>query len=140
MGKNLYDEFRKMNKKLTAEDISMLPPLQLAYIGDAVYELFIRTYLMQSGLTVNELHKEAIGYVRAKAQSDIVHFLEQDLSEDEKGVVKRGRNAKSGSVPKNANLIDYKYATGFESLAGYLYLTRQDQRILELFNKIVSNS
>ncbi|WP_234978626.1 Mini-ribonuclease 3 [Anaerosalibacter sp. Marseille-P3206] len=117
----------------------MLSPLQLAYIGDAVYELFIRTYLLQSNKPVHELHKEATHYVKAKAQSDIVHFLSEDLTEDEKGIVKRGRNAKTYSSPKNANIIDYKYATGFETLVGFLYLTGQEARMMELFDKIVSH-
>ena len=115
----------------------MLSPLQLAYIGDAVYELFIRTYLLERDLPVHELHKEAIKYVKAKAQSDIVHGLEDELTEEEKAIVKRGRNAKTYSSPKNADLIDYKYATGFESLIGFLYLTGRQERMMELFHKII---
>lgn len=140
MEKKLYDGFRCMNKKIDSKDVMMMSPLQLAYIGDAVYELFVRTYLMERDISVNDLHKEAIQYVKAKGQSDIVHFLQDELTEEENNIVKRGRNAKSSSVPKNANLIDYKYATGFESLIGFLYLTGRDERILEIFEKITQIS
>lgn len=130
--------FRKMNTELSAEDIAMLSPLQLAYIGDAVYELLVRTYLLKKKLPVKELHKSTTKYVKAKAQATIVHVLEDVLSEEEQTVVKKGRNAKSNTMPKNADMIDYKYATGFEALMGYLYLTGQDNRIAELF-EVVSN-
>ena len=115
----------------------MLSPLQLAYIGDAVYELFVRTYLLDKGMPVGKIHEETIQYVKAKSQSDIVHALEDILTQEEKSLVVRGRNAKSNSIPKNAQLIDYKYATGFESLIGYLYLTGADNRMVELFEKII---
>lgn len=133
------NSLKNMNKTMTAREASMLSPLQLAYVGDAVYELFIRTYLLHSNKPVHELHKEATHYVKAKAQSDIVHFLSEDLTEEEITIVKRGRNAKTYSSPKNADIIDYKYATGFETLIGYLYLTGRDERMMELFNKIVSH-
>ena len=129
--------FRDMNTKLTAEDIVMLSPLQLAYIGDAVYELLVRTYLLKKGLSVKELHKATINFVKAKSQANIVHNLEEELTEHEKIVVKKGRNAKSNTVPKNANLIDYKYATGFEALIGELYLGGKDERLSELFLQIL---
>ena len=125
-----------MNTKLSGEDIAMLSPLQLAYIGDAVYELLVRTYLLKKGLTVKELHKATIKYVKAEAQANIVHILEDVLTDYEQTVVKKGRNAKTNTVPKNANMIDYKYATGLEALFGYLYLTCQDKRISELFQMI----
>ncbi|WMM25548.1 ribonuclease III domain-containing protein [Tissierella sp. MB52-C2] len=128
--------FRKTNKDITAEDIDMLSPLQLAYIGDAVYELLVRTYLLQKKLPVNKLHKATIEYVKAKAQANIVHMLEDTLTEEEQTIVKKGRNAKSHTIPKNANMIDYKYATGFEALIGYLYLKRRDERISEMFEMI----
>ena len=129
--------FRNINTQLSGEDMNMLSPLQLAYVGDAVYELFVRTYLLKKGLSVNELHKEATKYVKAKEQSRIIHMLDEYLTEDEKGLVKRGRNAKTNTTPKNAEMIDYKYATGLECLVGYLYLSRQDSRLAELFEKIV---
>lgn len=128
--------FRVVNKELDGEDIAMLSPLQLAYVGDAVYELLVRTYILDKGSNVNQLHKKATKYVKANAQSEIVHYIEEYLTDSEKNIVKRGRNTKTNTSPKNANLIDYKYATGFEALIGYLYLTRQDERISELFTKI----
>jgi len=136
---SIFDGFRLMNKEWSMGDIRMLSSTQLAYIGDAVYELFIRTHILSKrNISVNELHKEAIQYVKAKSQAEIILSLEDRLTEEEWSFVKRGRNAKSTSVPKNANLIDYKYATGFEALIGYLYLSGQDKRILEIFRIIVS--
>lgn len=134
MQKNI---FRDANTNLSGEDIRMLSPLQLAYVGDAVYELFIRTHLLNKGLNVNELHKATIKYVKAKAQSDIIHRIYESLFEEEKTYVKKGRNAKSHTTPKNADLLDYKYATGFECLFGYLYLTNQDSRLDEIFKYII---
>lgn len=129
--------FRAVNTKLTAEDILMLSPLQLAYVGDAVYELLIRTYLLEKGFSAGKLHKLATNYVKAEAQANIVHVIEERLTEKEANVVRRGRNSKSNTVPKNANLIDYKYATGFEALIGYLYLNEEDERISEIFDMIL---
>ena len=128
--------FRKTNEKLTGEDIMMLSPLQLAYVGDAVYELLVRTYLMERGLSVGQLHKLATKYVKAKAQSDIVHAIEDELTEKEKTIVKRGRNSKSNTTPKNAEMIHYKYSTGFEALIGYLYLQGEEERLKQVFEKI----
>lgn len=128
--------FRSANTKLTREDIMMLSPLQLAYVGDAVYELLVRTYLLNKGKTVGELHRETTKYVKAKSQAEIIHMLEDDLSDKEKTIVRRGRNSKSNTMPKNANMIDYKYATGFEALIGYLYLTGNDERLSSLFIEI----
>ncbi len=107
--------------------------LALAYIGDAIWEIFIREHLVQSGeMKPDRLHKFATKYVKAKAQSDVLHMLMQTLSEAEQTIVKRGRNAKSGSTPKNGSLIDYRHATGFESLIGYLYLQGEFDRLQEL--------
>ena len=137
MEKEYQNSFRNINTNLNGEDINMLSPLQLAYIGDAVYELFVRTYLLKKGTPVQKLHNETTKYVKAKSQSDIIHALEDILTEEEKSLVRRGRNAKTNSMPKNAKLMDYKYATGFESLIGYLYLTKRDNRMVELFNTII---
>lgn len=129
--------FRNINTNLSKEDISMLSPLQLAYVGDAVYELLVRTYLLNIGLNVNELHKSATKYVKAKAQASIVHSIEKTLTDDEMSYIKKGRNAKIHSSPKNADILDYKYATGFECLFGYLFLTGKDSRMKEIFDKII---
>ena len=128
--------FRMSNQRLNGEDLAMLSPLQLAYIGDAVYELLIRTYVMDIDLSVNQLHIKATKYVKANAQSEIIHYLEKYLTEDEKGIVKRGRNAKTNTNPKNTSMIDYKFATAFETLFGYLYLTEQYSWITEIFDII----
>lgn len=128
--------FRSANLNLSGEDIMMLSPLQLAYIGDVVYELFIRTYVLDKSLNVNNLHKRTIKYVRAKTQAEILHSIEDKLTEKELSYVRKGRNTKTNSSPKNSDLIDYKYATGFECLLGYLYLTNQDERLKEVFDYI----
>ena len=108
-------------------------PLVLAYIGDAVFDLIIRTKIVSEGnAPVNKLHKKASGYVKASAQAKILHNIEELLTEEENSVYKRGRNAKSATVPKNADLIDYRTATGFECLIGYLYLDHKYERIIEL--------
>lgn len=119
-------------------DVKMMAPLVLAYMGDAVYEAFIRNYLIKrSKVSVNELHKAATKYVKAKAQAEIVHALEAELSEDEWVVIKRGRNQKSATTPKNAVLIDYKYATGFEALLGYLFFCGKTERLLVVMKRAV---
>lgn len=131
--KNIY---LKANHNIKKEDIAMLSPLQLAYIGDSVYELLVRTYLINRGDSVNQLHKKATRFVRAKAQTEYFHKIEDRLSDEEIRIVKRGRNTKS-NVPKSASVSDYKYATGFEALIGYLYLRGRDVRIMEIFNMII---
>lgn len=129
--------FFDMNKNLNAEDIAMLSPLQLAYIGDAVYELMIRTYILGLNDQVHELHKKATSYVKAEAQAEIVHGLEEELSEEEIRIFKRGRNAKSKTRSKNADMIDYRYSTGFEALIGYLYLNKKYDRLKSIVEKSI---
>ena len=136
------DEFLKnmqSNTNVKSEtEVKMMSPLVLAYIGDAIYEMFIRDYLInQSKISVNKYHKKATGYVKAKAQADAVHGLESELTEAEWTIVKRGRNQKSATVPKNANLTDYKYATGFEALLGYLFYIGEHKRLSLIMNKAV---
>lgn len=128
--------FRQMNQSLSREDVDMLSPLQLAYIGDAVYELFVRTVILNRDQNSKLLHKKATGYVSASAQAELVHALEERLEEKEQEMVRKGRNAKTNTSPKNAELIDYKYATGFECLMGYLYLSGKDERLTEIFEEI----
>ena len=116
---------------------SQYSPLTLAYIGDAVYELFVRTYLLRdANFPVNKLHKTAIGMVNAKAQSDLFQKVKESLTEDELAVYKRGRNTNS-HPPKNADMVDYKSATGVEALIGYLYLMGEADRIAELMQHLV---
>lgn len=119
--------------ELEDTDIRTYSPLTLAYIGDAIYELVIRTILVEKGNTqVNKLHQRASKLVKASAQSEIVEKLKPYLTEDEMGIFKRGRNAKSFTMAKNASMSDYRRATGFEALMGHLYLTEQWDRMLEL--------
>lgn len=110
--------------------------LTLAYIGDAVYEVFIRDFLLNQGLTKpNHLHKEATKYVSARAQAEIIQAMvavEGFLSEEELLIYKRGRNMKSHTSAKNTDIITYRIATGFEALIGYLHLNKQEQRLNEV--------
>ena len=108
-------------------------PLTLAYIGDGVYEIIIRTILLEQGnAPVNVLNKKASSIVKAQAQANLIHSIEGDLNEEEMAVYKRGRNAKSATSAKNASIRDYRTATGFEALIGYLYMDNQMERALEL--------
>lgn len=110
-----------------------LNPLVLAYIGDAVYEVFVRQYLISlPNHRPHQLHKQATAFVSAKAQSAALERWLPVLTEEETYVVKRGRNAKSGSTPKNTDIVDYRRSTGFECLIGYLYYKRQFDRLHSL--------
>lgn len=110
----------------------------LAYIGDAVYELYIREHIMKnSKLQVNKLHKQAIKYVSAKSQANIVQHIDTILTEEEKAVIKRGRNKVANTIPKNTDVVTYKIATGFESLIGYLYIKKELKRLEEIINKSI---
>jgi ribonuclease III family protein len=116
-------------------DEKQLNSLALAYMGDAVFEIYIRHHLLQGGkVKPNQLHKTATKFVSAKAQASILfHILEQNiLTEYEHSVVMRGRNAKSGSIPKNTDVQTYRYGTAFEALIGYLYLSKNEARLEEL--------
>lgn len=108
-------------------------PLALAYMGDAVYEVLIRTRVMNRGsMQVNKMHKKSASLVKAEAQARMIQALQEELTEEETAVYKRGRNAHSASSAKNASIRDYRMATGFEALVGYLYLTGQYERLLKL--------
>ncbi|CAM4401677.1 Mini-ribonuclease 3 [Saccharibacillus endophyticus] len=114
----------------------LLPPLVLAYIGDAVFEVAVRQYLIgHSNLRPHHLHREATKFVSAGAQARMLFRIESLLTEDEADMVRRGRNAKSGSVPKNADVLEYRHATGLECLAGYLYYSGRAGRLEELIRK-----
>ena len=125
--------YLKETFELEYQDIRTYSPLTLAYIGDAIYELVIRTILVEKGNTqVNKLHNRASRLVKASSQSAMIEKLKPYLTEEEMGVFKRGRNAKAATMAKNATMSDYRRATGFEALMGYLYLTEQWERMLEL--------
>ena len=118
---------------LNKEDIKMLSPLVWAYMGDAVYEQFIRKYIIDQGVSKNgAYHRKAIKYVSANAQVRILKEIEPYLTEEELNIVKRGRNSNPHSHAKNADIVDYKWATGFEALIGFLYLNEQNDRLNEI--------
>ncbi len=126
---------------MTKDEARRISPLILAYEGDAVYELKVRTFLLgQKEYNVNTLHRLASKFVSAAAQSRLMEKLEPMLSEEEQEIYHRGRNAKSHSRPKNAEMIEYRRATGFECLFGYLHLSGQTERIDYLFEQIAADN
>ena len=130
------ERMQKTDKARTKTEVRMMQPLVLAYVGDAIFELFVCNYLVNKKAGhVNEYHKESTCYVNASAQSKIIHALKPSLTDEEWTIVKRGRNQKSATVPKNADLSDYKYATGFEALLGYLFYIGDYERLMMVMNK-----
>ena len=120
-------------------EVNLMSPLVWAYVGDSVYEVFIRTHLVETTkLKPHRLHIESIKYVKAKAQAQILERLENSLTEKEKEIVRRTRNTENHHVPKNADRSDYMYATAFEGLIGYLYLSGQTERLNEILNKCIN--
>ena len=120
---------------MRTQEFKLLNGLALAYVGDAVYEIAIRDYLIHQGYTKpNQLHKEATRFVSARAQAQLMQGLlsEEVLSEEELTMYRRGRNAKSHTTAKNADVTTYRVATGFEALFGYLHLSQQATRLEEL--------
>jgi len=145
MGENLNQVESKSNGLLEAiqqtfdcktADLRALSPLTLAYIGDAVYEMIIRTIVVgRANRAANELHKRTVKYVNAGVQAALIEAVMEELTEEEEAVYKRGRNAKAHTSAKNASIQDYRKATGFEALVGYLYLKQQTERLLYLVKK-----
>ena len=127
---------REFNCKET--DLRTYSPLTLAYIGDAIYDLVIRTIVVERGnKSANNLHKKSVTYVNARVQAKMIDALENDLTEEETAIYHRGRNAKSYTVAKNASIIEYRKATGLEALFGYLYLNGQQERLLYLIHEAI---
>ncbi len=125
----------KLISELGIENPQLYAPLTLAIIGDSVYDLYVRTRLSEGGsLPTNTIHKAATSYVKAAAQAKSVYAIMDALCEDELAVFKRGRNAHSATVPKNARVSDYRAATGFEALLGYLYLKDAPKRLSEILS------
>jgi len=123
----MFEEFNKIEKP------ELLNPLVLAYIGDAVFEVYVRMHIAKQGaIKPNALHKASIGFVCAKAQANILEKIEEELTEEELNIVRRGRNANSNTIPKNASVADYKKATAFEALIGYLFLKNDISRLKEI--------
>lgn len=120
--------------------IRQYSPLALAYLGDGVYELYVRRYVLGQGNCQNhKLHEKSKKFVSCDAQERFLELLLPELTPEEQEVVRRGRNAKTNSKPKNANHSTYHAATGFESLWGYLYLAEDTLRMEELFDKIIKS-
>ena len=116
------------------QDVRAYSPLTLAYIGDGIYELVIRSVVVErANRSANDLHKKTTRYVKAPAQSAMIEALLPELTEEEEAVYRRGRNAKSYTTPKNADLMDYRHATGVEAVFGYLYLDGKMERAIDLF-------
>lgn len=114
-------------------DVRTYSPLVLAYIGDAVYEILVRTRVVSHGsMQVNKMHKKSASLVKAETQANLAKLLMDDLTPEESAVYRRGRNARSATMAKHATMIDYRMATGFEALMGYLYLMGRYDRVLKL--------
>ncbi|MBP3468549.1 MAG: ribonuclease III [Lachnospiraceae bacterium] len=119
--------------QLGEQELNSYSPLVLAYIGDCVYELLVRTLLVgKANCQVSKLHKKAIDYVKAETQAAMIAALMDELTEEEQDVFRRGKNAKPHTIPKNASLSDYRRATGMEAVIGYLYLKDETERVIEL--------
>lgn len=130
----ILDSLEKKEK----EEVNLMSPLVWAYVGDAVYELYIRNYLVNTTkLNPHKLHIESIKYVKAAAQAKILEELMPILSEEEQNIVRRARNTQNHHLPKNANVSDYMYSTAFEGLIGYLFLTDQKNRLKEILQKCI---
>lgn len=120
-------------------DINQLSPLNWAYVGDCVYELYVRTYLINTtNLKPHKLHIETIKYVRAGAQAKALKEIIQVLNDDEKDIVRRGRNTENHHIPKNSTVEEYAYSTAFEALIGYLYLTKNFSRVKEIIENTIN--
>ena len=120
------------------QEINQMSPLIWAYVGDCVYELYIRTYLVDhTNLNPHKLHIEAIQYVKAGNQAAYLKELYEDLNEEEKDIVRRGRNANNHHLPKNSNVQEYMYATAFEALIGYLYLNQNYKRVKQIIEEFI---
>ncbi|WP_163539027.1 ribonuclease III domain-containing protein [Gracilibacillus sp. YIM 98692] len=121
-------------------DVKEIKSLALAYMGDVVYEKYVREHLIRQGkVQVQQLHQHAVQFVKATAQAEVIHYWlnHNILTEEEMSIVRRGRNAKSGSVPKNTSMQAYRYSTAFEALIGYLYLDQRHKRLEELIAQAI---
>ncbi len=119
-------------------EVNQLSPLVWAYIGDSVYEMYIRMHLVNTSYAKpHKLHLESIKYVKAKAQAETLDRIYENLTSNEKDIVRRGRNSENHHIAKNANVADYSHSTAFEALIGYLYLTFQDERLDEILNMCI---
>ena len=129
-----------MYEIMTPAEVKALGGLTLAFFGDSVYEVYVREQIVKLGtMPIDKLHKKAVQYVNAGFQSYAYDIIAEQLTEEETEIFKRGRNATGNNVPRSSNPKDYRRATGMEALFGYLYLTGQNDRIKELFEKIYTS-
>lgn len=132
------DLFNIIKEKMELKDINIVDysPLTMAYIGDGIYEIVIRTIIVdQANRQVNKIHKASADLVKAGTQAQLIHLIMDRLTEEEVAIYKRGRNAKAITRAKNASMSDYRTATGFEALMGWLYLTNQSDRMMDLIKE-----
>ena len=123
------------------KNINLINPLVLAYIGDSVYEVYVRTKVVNDGmLKTNKLHRLSTEYVKAKAQAEALVSILENLTEEELNIVRRGKNANSNTIPKNADVVDYKKATALEALIGYLFLSNKLERLDEIIDLILNKN
>ncbi|MBR1884385.1 MAG: Mini-ribonuclease 3 [Clostridia bacterium] len=128
-----------MNSYIESINLDLVSNQTLAFIGDSVYDVYIRSYLAaRSNLKTGELHKEAIKFVSAKAQSKVIEEISKNLTEEEIEVYKRGRNSNIKTVSKNVDVVNYKKATGFECLIGWLYITKKMDRLSKVIDMAIS--
>lgn len=126
-----------IKREKSIEEVNQMSPLTWAYIGDNIYELYVRTNLVNTTkLKPHELHIKSIKYVNAQAQAQFLNKIEKDLTQEEIEIVRRGRNTQNHHKAKNATIQEYMYSTAFEALIGYLYLTKQDTRLQQILNII----
>jgi ribonuclease-3 family protein len=123
--------------ELSDKELAQISPLVMAYVGDAVYELAVRSRkIMDRTRKIRDIHQEVVGLVNAEKQAQFLRKIEDSLTEEEIAVVKRGRNAKTHSVPRHAITADYRWSTGLEALFGYLYLKGDEERLREILEMI----
>lgn len=128
------EELLKINR--SEEEINLLSPLVWAYVGDAVYELYIRKKLVnESNMKPHKLHMEAIKYVKAKSQAENLQEIYDYLNDEEREIVRRARNTQNHHLPKNSNVQEYMYSTAYEALIGYLFLTKKYDRLKKIIEK-----
>lgn len=126
-------ELERAREAFGARDTKELNPLQLAYVGDTIHDLYVRSMLLSRGMAVGAMHRQAVKMVSAYAQARMLEAIEPEMTEAEADIARRGRNSQAKhAAPKNADPADYAHATGLEALWGYLYLTGQHQRLDEL--------
>ncbi|MBQ2833246.1 MAG: ribonuclease III [Clostridia bacterium] len=137
----LREELAAARDAFGAKDTRELNPLQMAYVGDTVHDLYVRSLLLARGMTVGRMHRQAVRMVSAHAQAKMLEAIEPELTDGEADVARRGRNAQAKhAAPKNADPADYSHATGLEALWGYLYLSGQTQRLDELMKAALSRT